>query len=83
LPLNTELWSQQWDCKTWKEYLREPGAEADAQAIPQCTHTGRPLGAKEFIQSLEESLGRILTPQKGGRPAKSTNLSQELFDFDR
>ena len=82
LALDTELWSKQWNFKTWKEYLYDPGAEADAETIRQGTHTGRPLGSEEFIETVEKSVGRALTPQKGGRPAKVPNRNQEIFNFD-
>ena len=35
--------------------------------------TGRPLGSKRFIGQLEAKLGRVLKPQKGGRPKKQKN----------
>ena len=82
LALDTTLWKQQWNSTTWKQYLSEPGAEADAEAIRQCTHTGRPLGTEEFVKSLEKTVGRVLAPQKGGRPKKSTNIKQDIFSFD-
>ena len=83
LALDTDLWEQQWNSTTWKRYLSEPGAEADAEAIRQCTHTGRPLGTEEFVKTLEQTVGRVLAPQKGGRPKQlPANGSQELFSFD-
>lgn len=82
LALDTELWSKQWNYKTWKEYLSEPGAEADAEAIRECTHTGRPLGTEEFVETVEKSVGRILAPQKSGRPPKVPNRNQDIFNFD-
>lgn len=82
LALDTDLWKQQWNSTTWKQYLSEPGAEADAETIRQCTHTGRPLGTEEFVKSLEKTVGRALVPQKGGRPKKSTNSKQHIFSFD-
>ena len=82
LALDTDLWEQQWNSTTWKQYLSEPGAEADAEAI-QCTHTGRPLGTEEFVKTLEQTVGRVLAPQKGGRTKKlPANGRQELFSFD-
>ncbi len=38
--------------------------------LRQCTHTGRPLGTREFIGSLEHELHRNLAAQKRGRPRK-------------
>ncbi len=82
LALDTDLWKAQWNPTTWKQYLSESGAEADAEAIRQCTHTGRPLGTAEFVESLEKAVGRALAPHKGGRPTKLTDTKQELFSFD-
>ena len=82
LALDTDLWKAQWNPTTWKQYLSESGAEADAEAIRQCTHTGCPLGTAEFVESLEKAVGRVLAPQKGGRPTKLTDTKQELFSFD-
>lgn len=80
--LDLDLWKKHWSADTWKQYLREPGAEADADAIRQCTHTGRPLGTADFVETLEKNVGRILSPQKGGRPAKIKDGKQESLSFD-
>jgi putative transposase len=81
--LEMELWQQYWDAASWREYLAEAGAEAEAEAIRKSTHTGRPLGPPEFIERLERALGRRLTPQKGGRPEKrAANREQKRFMFD-
>jgi putative transposase len=83
LVLDTDLWNQQWNSTTWKRYLSEPGADADAEQIRRCTHTGRPLGTAEFVETLEKTVGRVLAPQKGGRPPKTPgNTNQQLFAFD-
>jgi hypothetical protein len=83
LALDTDTWKRQWNSTTWKQYLSEPDAEADAEAIRQCTHTGRPLGTAEFVETLEKTVGRILTAQKGGRRPKVANrTNQDLFQFD-
>ena len=83
LPLEVDLWQQQWNCATWRKFLCDPDAEADTEAIRQCTHTGRPLGTTEFIASLETTVGRVLTPQRSGRPPKTpANRQQQLLGFD-
>ena len=33
--------------------------------------TGRPLGGEKFLVKLERMLGKVLRPQKGGRPHKA------------
>jgi len=68
--LDTHRWSQHWTSVEWRQYLGEAEASDDINALRQATHTGRPLGAAEFVESLERSLLRPLRPQKGGRPKK-------------
>jgi len=55
----------------WSSFLGE-GTDEQEQAL-LCLHerTGRPLGSKRFVRKLERTLGRVLRPQKGGRPPKS------------
>ena len=56
--------------------------ETELATIRQCTHTGRPLGTREFVHALEESMDRRLVPQKGGRPAKPRpDTRQSGLDF--
>jgi putative transposase len=68
--LDMDLWRRCWDAARWREYLASGGSDAEAEVIRKCTHTGRPLGASEFIAELEKIEGRRLVPQKGGRPEK-------------
>lgn len=70
--LDMELWRKEWDATTWRMYLADPAAAEEADAIRQSTHTGRPLGTPEFVKSLEKAMDRILSPMKGGRPARQT-----------
>ena len=66
--LEMELWEKRWSSKTWREFLARGEQEADLRDLRRCTHTGRPLGSKAFVQGLERATGRILEPQSGGRP---------------
>lgn len=68
--LATQAWKERWDVARWREYLRAGESEAELMAVRQCTHTGRPLGAEEFVRELEGKTQRSLAPRKGGRPAK-------------
>ena len=80
--LEMQPWRDFWTPATWREYLRATGAEADADAIRRNTHTGRPLGTEDFVAGLEKTLGRRLTPGKGGRPAKlEVDARQQAFGF--
>ena len=51
----------------WREFLQATANEELHSHIRRHETTGRPLGAKAFIQSLEKSLDRQLEPQKPGR----------------
>ena len=69
--LSMELWAKHWDSASWREYLTEGESEDEIQAIRQSTHTGRPLGEEAFVKNLEETMNRILLPQRGGTSGKS------------
>ncbi len=68
--LDMERWRRRWSPATWQSFLAERESEAAIAELRRCTHTGRPLGAAGFVQSLERRTGRRLTPFKGGRPRK-------------
>ncbi len=59
-----------WKPASWRDYLAQPGAAGETEAIRRSAHTGRPLGAPDFVERLEKALRRRLAPQKGGRPAR-------------
>jgi len=46
-------------------------SEEEHEAIRKHENTGRPLGSEKFVTKLEKLLGRVLHPQKGGRPRKA------------
>jgi hypothetical protein len=62
--LDTAQWAEEWNRVSWAEFLSR-GGEAEAEAIRRNTHTGRPLGSREFVRGLEKMLGRRLAPQTG------------------
>jgi len=64
--LATELHKQK-----YRSYLRDQ-PEEEAAEIRRMTGTGRPLGASAFLAILESRLGRVLSPQKQGRPRLSS-----------
>jgi REP-associated tyrosine transposase len=55
----------------WSSFLSEGTDEQEQALLRRHESTGRPLGSKRFIRKLEKILGRVLRPQKGGRPRKS------------
>jgi putative transposase len=54
----------------WSAWLSSPEDEQTVDRLRLCTRTGRPAGTSDFLDRLERLLGRILRPQKGGRPRK-------------
>jgi len=68
--LAMEEWKERWNVSSWREFLAAGETESESTALRQSTHTGRPLGAEEFVKEREEATRRPLAPRKGGRPAK-------------
>jgi len=66
--LEMSAWRKAWPEASWKSFLQQGETESELFAIRRATHTGRPLGEAEFVQTLELKTLRRLTPQKGGRP---------------
>jgi putative transposase len=64
------MWRQHWTEESWRKFLEEGETDSELVALRRCTHTGRPLGGAEFIQALERTTHRRLTPRQGGRPRK-------------
>jgi hypothetical protein len=62
-------WEKRWPASEWREFLRAD-SPAEAIALRESTHTGRPLGSAQFVAQLEKLTLRPLAPQKGGRPRK-------------
>ncbi|MEN9727337.1 MAG: hypothetical protein RL434_1703 [Pseudomonadota bacterium] len=54
----------------WSTYLAESSSGEFLENVSRHTRSGRPLGAGEFVQSLENRLGRTLAPRPAGRKRK-------------
>jgi putative transposase len=50
----------------WSDFLGQGLSEPERDAIRAAERTGRPLGAKEFVQSLETATGKSLARRKPG-----------------
>ena len=72
-----DLWWTRFTAVSWREFLQFRPSEAMAKQIRQSTHTGRPLGAPEFVQAWERDLDRSLAPRKGGRPRKIATVEKK------
>ena len=57
----------------WEGLLDSALPEDQLKEFRRHGRTGRPLGNESFIQRLEALVGRVLKPQKGGRPRKRQN----------
>lgn len=52
----------------WQRLLNSALPEEESRELRGHGRTGRPLGDEAFLERLEALVGRILKPQKGGRP---------------
>ena len=55
----------------WRGLLARVIREEDIKVLRLHEHTGRPLGEKAFLATLEQKLGRILRRQKPGPKRRS------------
>jgi putative transposase len=76
--LETAPFDARWAAPEWLAYLTGAEAPERIDRIRSCTHTGRPLGAADFVERLEQATHRRLAPQKGGRPRKRQPSEQQL-----
>ena len=80
--LTMERFRQRWPLNSWCAYLDKEETEEQLRELRRCTHTGRPLGGKAFVQELEGITKRRLVPSKGGRPRRNMpDPSQAGLDF--
>jgi putative transposase len=55
----------------WAALLNSAIPEEALKELRGHDRTGRPLGDEAFLERLEALVGRVLRPQKGGRPKKT------------
>ena len=58
----------------WRGFLNSAIREEELRDLREHGRTGRPLGNATFVERLEAIVGRVLRPQKGGRPSKLRTL---------
>lgn len=81
--LDTTMWSAHWSSQTWRKYLSCGEPEDEIAAIRQSTHTGRPVGAEAFVDSLEQATHRRLSSERGGRPRnRAVDSNQSVLSFE-
>ena len=77
-----------WDYAGWREGLRSGISQTECDSIRRATHTGEPLGSREFLRQLERQAGRRLQVLARGRPPKRLcqperiGLQQSLFGVE-
>jgi len=58
----------------WREYLNTELDSTDREILRRHMRTGRPLGSRDFVESLEAKVGRLLAPRKRGRKPRRAAL---------
>jgi len=54
----------------WQTFLEEDEPEDIRDVLRKCTRSGRPAGDSDFVNHLEQELGRTLRPKPAGRPPR-------------
>jgi putative transposase len=72
------LWQRFTTPAIWREILCGPDDPQLLKLIRDKTRHGRPLGGDQFIDELEEKVGRPLRPRRAGRPRKPDQSSATL-----
>jgi putative transposase len=77
--VDLSAWRREYTPERWREVLRGSiGEEQLAERIREATARGRPLGAAEFIDDMEQRAGRSLRPMPSGRPKKAHGNHTDL-----
>ena len=80
--LDMAMWRQHWKEESWRKFLEEGETASALVDLRRCTHTGRPLGGAEFVQALEQTTQRRLTPRPGGRSSEATGRGRRAASRD-
>ena len=76
--LELERWRSRWTPEEWAQFLAAGESANEINLLRRSTHTGRPLGTRDFVAALERSMLRPLAPQKPGRRKNSATDSSQL-----
>ena len=66
-----------WDYSEWQEILAAEMSGGESDSIRRATHTGEPLGSREFVAALERQAGRRLPVMAHGRPQKKPEAMED------
>ena len=71
--LDLAFWQQEGGAERWRSLLASADEYAAIRRLQQCTFTGRPYGADEFVRTLEKQLGRRLRTHREYAGQEMTN----------
>ena len=66
-----------WDYGEWQEILCAGMSSGECDSVRRATHTGEPLGSREFVLALERQAGRRLRVLARGRPPTKSEVVEE------
>ena len=67
--------------RDWREYLSSQQDSTDMELVRRHTRNGRPLGNRDFVESLEARTGRTLVPLKRGpKPRASSTMKCNTWE---
>ena len=72
-----------WDYAEWREIMNAGVSVGETDAIRRATHTGEPLGSREFVAAVERQAGRSLRVLARGRPPKKLEKGTDAFKLIR
>jgi putative transposase len=81
-PLLDPDWSPLEVIPNWSEWLKLSDDDDFASLIRKRTLTGQPCGDKDFVDEMERTTGRSLSPGKRGRKPKAVSTGNPLFPLD-
>jgi putative transposase len=67
-----------WDFGEWREILSAGISVGESDSIRRATHTGEPLGSRDFVAAVERQAGRRLRVLARGRPRKEPEAAGHI-----
>jgi putative transposase len=67
-----------WNYGEWREILSAGMSGGECDTVRHATHTGEPLGSREFVTTLERQAGRRLRVLARGRPPKQPEAADPI-----
>ena len=67
------IWQDDTEREEYNTFLNNPDKEEDIELIKKSTISGKPIGTKEFLNQIIETLGITINTRAKGRPRKRKN----------